>query len=215
MAADLVLKSSIPQTFVHDLESAFWVMIWVALLYLPSNWDATDRLSFIRGTMNPPVFRGSGGFNKIHYMQSGRSLSGLRFDSNEILDQLLSNLKMALAVRHQDRPTPNTNNPYARPRKNVPEVDTASSGSYATAEHNKLLASLKDHQCILELIHQHLLSPSWPESDAAKYQPVLQADDAQTPLNSSSKRPWDVVELDGGFHLAPLGKRSEQGSRVG
>jgi hypothetical protein len=103
MAADLVLKSSIPQTFVHDLESAFWVMIWVALLYLPSNWDTTDRSSFIRGTMNPPVFRGSGGFNKIHYMQSGRSLSGLRFDGNEILDQLLSNLKMALAVRH---PTP-------------------------------------------------------------------------------------------------------------
>jgi hypothetical protein len=119
--------------------------------------------------MNPPVIRGSGGFGKIHYMQSSRSLSGLRFDSNEILGHLLSNLKMALAVRHQDQLTPNTDNPYAHPRKNVPEADTASSGSYATAEHDKLLASLKDHQCILELIHQHLSSPGWPASDAAKY----------------------------------------------
>ncbi|KAI9436787.1 hypothetical protein BJY52DRAFT_1130340, partial [Lactarius psammicola] len=37
MAADLVQRSSIPHTFIHNLESAFWVMLWVVILYMPSS----------------------------------------------------------------------------------------------------------------------------------------------------------------------------------
>ncbi|KAI9446708.1 hypothetical protein H4582DRAFT_1804459, partial [Lactarius indigo] len=31
MTADLIQESSIPHTFVHDLESTFWVMIWIVI----------------------------------------------------------------------------------------------------------------------------------------------------------------------------------------
>ncbi|KAN0123635.1 Protein kinase-like domain containing protein, partial [Russula decolorans] len=35
MAADLIKDPTISQTFVHDLESAFYVMFWLSLKYLP------------------------------------------------------------------------------------------------------------------------------------------------------------------------------------
>ncbi len=61
MAADLVQRSSIPHTFIHDLESAFWVMLWVVILYMPSSWDIGDRSYFLKETMSPRVYDNSGG----------------------------------------------------------------------------------------------------------------------------------------------------------
>ncbi|KAN0114005.1 hypothetical protein V8E52_007154, partial [Russula decolorans] len=37
MAADLIKDPTISQTFVHDLESAFYVMFWLSLKYLPNS----------------------------------------------------------------------------------------------------------------------------------------------------------------------------------
>lgn len=47
MAADLIADPKIPQTFVHDLESAFYVMFWLSLKYLPSSYDPSKRDSVL------------------------------------------------------------------------------------------------------------------------------------------------------------------------
>ena len=52
MAADLMGSSDIPQTFVHDLESFFWVMLWIVKTLVPSSWSPSTR-SEIDAIMNP------------------------------------------------------------------------------------------------------------------------------------------------------------------
>ncbi|KAF8271223.1 hypothetical protein EI94DRAFT_1497197, partial [Lactarius quietus] len=37
MTAALIKEANITHTFVHDLESAFWVVLWMALSYMRSN----------------------------------------------------------------------------------------------------------------------------------------------------------------------------------
>ena len=61
MVADLVQHSNIAHTFIHDLESAFWVIIWVAFSYMSNLWSAADRSSFLNETMSPWVYLTSGG----------------------------------------------------------------------------------------------------------------------------------------------------------
>jgi serine/threonine protein kinase len=43
MAADLISDPTISQTFVYDLESAFYVMFWLSLKYLPNSYDPSAR----------------------------------------------------------------------------------------------------------------------------------------------------------------------------
>jgi hypothetical protein len=208
MAVDLVYKTSIIQTFVYDLESTFWLMIWVALLYLPSNWSPATHSSFIQGTMNPPVYGGSGGLGKIQYMQSD-TLNGLKFDGNQVLGKLLSCLKKTLAVQHQEWPTSKSDNLnpvdlYAEHTKQSPLSSTSNA-----PQHDTLLAGLKDYWLILVSIYRHLLKPDWPEGDAAKPQPVLLANNMQATINSSPKRSRDVAEQNGVFNLALPVKWSE------
>jgi len=76
MAADLVQRSTTPHTFVHDLESAFWVMFWIVLSYMPSSWEAGERSSFLRETMSPRVYHNTGGRNKLFFMQTEGPIKG-------------------------------------------------------------------------------------------------------------------------------------------
>ena len=55
MVADLIQRLNIAHTFVHDLESTFWVLLWVTFAYMPNTWSDVDRSSFLRGTMSPRV----------------------------------------------------------------------------------------------------------------------------------------------------------------
>jgi serine/threonine protein kinase len=43
MAADLISDPTISQTFVHDLESAFYVMFWLSFKYLPNSYKPSKR----------------------------------------------------------------------------------------------------------------------------------------------------------------------------
>jgi hypothetical protein len=47
MAADFVKRSDIPQTLVHDLESFFWVLLWLVLTKVETNWKGGRLSSFI------------------------------------------------------------------------------------------------------------------------------------------------------------------------
>ncbi|KAM6490106.1 hypothetical protein JOM56_014425 [Amanita muscaria] len=105
MAADLVLDPKKPHTFVHDLESAFFVLLLQSLQYLPSSWCEDTRNSIIQTVFNPPVFGNSGGINKLTFMQSKATKSmKLSFNNNEPLSDLIQNLQVALHVRHVPRP---------------------------------------------------------------------------------------------------------------
>ena len=87
MAADLIKKPDILQTFTHDIKSMFFFLLWMALLFVNSSWQ-NPHTSFINDIFHPPVFGGSGGSVKAMYMQSDQ-LEMLKFPRNAHLTNLL------------------------------------------------------------------------------------------------------------------------------
>jgi hypothetical protein len=52
MAADLVEPANVPQTFVHDIESAFWLLLWMVLKYRETRWEGKP-LNFYEVDFHP------------------------------------------------------------------------------------------------------------------------------------------------------------------
>ncbi len=42
MAGDLVYKSTVPHTFIQDLESAFYILLWQSVHYISCRWTAEE-----------------------------------------------------------------------------------------------------------------------------------------------------------------------------
>ncbi|KAN0128175.1 hypothetical protein V8E53_014027, partial [Lactarius tabidus] len=101
MVADLVQHSNVRHTFVHDLELAFWVLLWLMFSCMPNSWNTEDCSSFLNETMSPPVYCASSGRNKLFFMQSAHLLSDFSVTNNTILTNLLLTLKKTLSVQHQ------------------------------------------------------------------------------------------------------------------
>ena len=71
MAAELIQHPETPQTFIHDLESAFWVLIWVVVSYMPTNMDAGKRSNFLKDIMSPKVYdKSSSRLEKLSFLRS-------------------------------------------------------------------------------------------------------------------------------------------------
>jgi hypothetical protein len=110
MAGDLVESPDTAHTVAHDLESFFWVLLWVVMIYVKTNWDAGKRTTFISNTMSPRVFGtsgtgsgGTGGDGKIAFLTSEVTLNGLRIEGNRPLVLLMKSWKLALAERHHKK----------------------------------------------------------------------------------------------------------------
>ena len=79
MAADLIENPKVIQTFIHDIESAFLVLLWVATHYVTPNTELQVLSSFINSVFNPQVFRSSGGSARAMFMRGEQELDHLIF----------------------------------------------------------------------------------------------------------------------------------------
>ena len=89
MAADIVALPNIIHTFIHNIESAFWVLLWMACAYTPASWDVGTRSSFMRDTMSPRVFVGTGGGNKLFFLQDEALLAKFNITNNHTFTSFL------------------------------------------------------------------------------------------------------------------------------
>ncbi len=114
MAADLVKSSDIQHTFIQDLESFFWVLIWIVVTQVKSSWNDRKRTEFLEVTMRPKFFdqnqgkedimssrchTESGGTTKETFLTSTQLTNG-KFDipGNPTLRDLLIALKRIVAI---------------------------------------------------------------------------------------------------------------------
>ncbi|KAI0267892.1 hypothetical protein BGY98DRAFT_1022397 [Russula aff. rugulosa BPL654] len=61
MAADLVEDPTIQQTFAHDLESFFWLLLWMVLKYMETSWEEGRRSHFLKTIFTPELDKVKGG----------------------------------------------------------------------------------------------------------------------------------------------------------
>lgn len=140
MAADLVMDPKIPQTVEHDIESIFWVLLWLCFLYMDSDMVKAHLTSIIKETMSPLVYSDRAGNVKVLFMTSPVALKGYSIEGNQTMVKLLDDLRILLGKRHS-----------------------------CLAESPEDLQSDK-HEAVLTLLRDAIDNQKWPTCDHAKPQ---------------------------------------------
>jgi len=104
MAADLVENPAIPHTPEHDLESVFWVLLWMTLLYMKTSWSIEIRSSTLNSTMSPDVYQSSGGRGKLDFMRNPCALNDLYTPDNPKMEELLVGVFQTVRKRLEEVP---------------------------------------------------------------------------------------------------------------
>ena len=95
MATDLVACTSNMHTFIHDLESAYWVLMSQAVHNMHSEWNKSNRSSFVNEVLHAKCY-GQGGPMKLERFANPYSWTDFVLLSNKPLTQLLCSLKFEL-----------------------------------------------------------------------------------------------------------------------
>ncbi|KAH9026933.1 hypothetical protein EDB83DRAFT_2319707 [Lactarius deliciosus] len=168
MAADLVMDPCTTHSFIHDLKSTFYVLLWLALQYMKNSWKAGIRSNFINTTMNPQIFGDTGGRGKVNFMGNCKALQDFSITSNDPLTSLIRKLKDVLSIWYVKDSSPQL-------EAFMPLKD------YELLDYN--------HDVIIKLFDEALENQKWPPTDSAVKQETLRsnADNAKL-CSKSSKR---------------------------
>ena len=79
MSGVLVYFKMAPHTVEDDLESFFWVLVWVAVMYSPSTLTEGAQALLMGQTFNPEAVERSGGHAKAMFLQAPMALRTMRF----------------------------------------------------------------------------------------------------------------------------------------
>src|SRR6266576_6541571 len=93
MAADLVKDPIINYTFVHDLESAFYIVFWLSIRLLPNSWTPHKCMLVMCNLFNPLAFSNVGASTKKNWMAKGiAETSNFHIIGNIALTRLILSL---------------------------------------------------------------------------------------------------------------------------
>ena len=194
MAGDLIKDPRTPQTEVHDLESFYWVLLWICLSYMKTNKDHGARSSIINGTMSPRVYEDTGGDSKINYLTRPAALKGLEVYGKFLVAALLKSLHMTIGARYREE-LPNS-------ELLSPMTSHAPDASQRT--------KLPTHESLLELLEKALKSQLWVEADDGPAESQkISLSNIESHHSSRSKRTHSTASRSGGFSALPPPKRSE------
>jgi hypothetical protein len=209
MAGDLIEQSGIRHTFAHDLESFFWVLMWIVLTRVRTNYDDATRSNFIHVTMGAHVCSEFGGSHKTVFLTSPRMLKE-RYDrfelpGNATLARLLVELKRTVADRYHGLPeeisstelAQSVNADYVAQQTNQLENEAP-----AAAADPKERGLMKSHRVVNGLF-ANSLTFEWPRDDKAEVYPILPLSSV-VDIISGSKRSRSVI----GYQLSDDNQRS-------
>ena len=212
MSAELIDDPKVPQTVEDDLESFYWVLLWICLSYMESNLDTGRRSAILKGTMNPRVYKGTGGCDKKNFLANLGSLRRLTMDNCPVMPMLIKSLHKRLGGRYRLEPADSdllqpgsspTSDPMQSETKHASEGVT-SSGIQSAEQSTKAVG----HEELLQMLQDALKKDSWPEADRAVRQDVIDSQDEKSRF-SSSKRSHSEASRNGGFCVPPQAKRPE------
>jgi hypothetical protein len=201
MAADLVESPHIKQTFVHDLESFFWVLLWVVLTLVKTNWDEAETSKCISTTFSPKVFetrKGVTGVNgKKDFLESSTRLNETTFEvpGNTPLTGLLIGLKSLFAAKYVQEPKRKIHE-YDPDALDGKKSRTDLEHQIAVEDYNRRKGFLNGYVTILSQFKKAVTDTEWPDNDAASPQPRLQSISETYSSHSSTKRSRSVYEGD-------------------
>jgi hypothetical protein len=205
MAADLIERRTTEHGFVHDLESAFYVILWLSVKYLPNTFNYNERGSIINTLFNPPILTDGATRVKSWWMARGtQNLQKFNITGNDILGEMLRSLVPYFEARYQD---------IEEREKEAEELKRRSKGKLrildvAMAKCSKpdttgkrenidrYLEGLKDHRRVIEIIETALsMKEEWPENEEFSIQVISRLKEELG--RASSKRLNSGYEVSG------------------
>ena len=81
MLAALIKCNDALHTFVDDLESMFYVILWLVLMYSPNSMTAEVCTSFMQQVLDPVQYTGMGGSAKADFLQGRSALRDLELEN--------------------------------------------------------------------------------------------------------------------------------------
>jgi hypothetical protein len=165
MAADLVEDPSTLQTFSHDLESAFYVMHYLAGFYGDASWTKNRRSIFYHTVLNSDTCGGLGSPAK-HLFISGPRME-FTVNNNSILTDLLRDFKAVIQKKYSSTSAPL-------------ESVFLDLRAYDVLEYK--------HDHFIKILGDALLQPNWPVDDSAISPVVVLTDFQKAGMYTSSKR---------------------------
>jgi hypothetical protein len=170
MSDALINDQSAQHTFVDDLESTVYILMWMTLVYSSIDQPAQARL-FLSNTLDPQPFGGQGGHAKSDFLK-GRSILKYPFPGRDALHNLIDKLADMFSVRYST--LSESEKVTSRFLKDLAENDPALRAAYEKSpEHfrNKKFEQLSSHDAAIDLFNTALRDRTmWPTNDAAEKQ---------------------------------------------
>jgi hypothetical protein len=208
MAANLVESSKIPQTVEHDLESFFWVILWIVMTRVPTNWTDEACSILINDTMSPKVYYHTGGPGKKNWLVA-TSLKKFKTPTSPSLGEFVKVLLKPVSTRYHEPPSPTTeaSDPFLllgqpEPNPSTEQVQEVHMGS----------KNLKSHRILLEQF-EFALNHEWLPNDKARLMGIIQPNYVLDYSHSSSKRAMSTVGAEGGFDIVESASKRHAGER--
>jgi hypothetical protein len=199
MAADLVMNPRITQTEEHDLESVFWILLWMCLSYMKTTMPPGLRADILNNTMSPRVHDGSGGMGKANFMASSIALGDLTTPNCPMAD-LLKDLHGLLSKRYRPQPKQDSSSASPAPDRMQSEAEHTVEGATVDAARRDKVK----HEEVLAMLEGFIGKEGWPDNDLAMTQErVVSKEDART----GSRRSRSCAELHGNAETEPAAKR--------
>jgi hypothetical protein len=188
MSAALVMKKDAPQTFVDDLESFLYVVLWVYLMYSAHSMTSSELTSFVQAVLDPDQYEGTGGSGKADFLQGRTVLKHLTFHNRPSLQPLINDLAVLFAVRYEPEPS-----------KEDMALLVAHAGEdyvdqFPASKYQKRMSNLKSHKHVIGLFHIALEDAGkWPTADSpVKQELILRTDEKK----KRTKTGWQLAESD-------------------
>jgi len=167
MAADLVTDPTINHMFIHDLESAFYVVFWLSIRLLANTWTPERRALIMHDLFNPVASLTEGASSKKNWMAQPPLNEKERFEvvGNLTLTGLILSLLPFFQARHVeivDQPTTHLN---FGPRESNLHMDKEVINAY--------LRDLVDHNEVIATFRRSLdIKVPWPEVEPTTRQDI-------------------------------------------
>lgn len=174
MSNALINNQTAPHTFVDDLESTVYILMWMTLVYSSINQPAQAKL-FLSNTLDPQPVQGQGGLAKSDFLIGRSFLTQYSFPKRDALHNLIDKLADMLSVRYSTV-TADDGEIHKLLKKMVDhdpssvELRQAYEQSKEHAKERKC-AQLQSHDAAIKLFDIALKDASeWPTNDAAEKQ---------------------------------------------
>lgn len=192
LSAALIKSKTAPHTFIDDLESIFYVILWLSLFYSVHSMSSGQLTAFIRTVLDPEEYEGTGGSGKINFLLSRSDLRSLDFQGRPLLQPFLMDLVTLFSVRYEPEPT-------------TQEKELALSlMGHELAEqlpYNKYqqrMSQLQSHAYVVQMFDKVIKNRAqWPEDPAEQHADLLPW--PHEDKKRKTKTGWGVVESDGPY----------------